>query len=144
MLHDARRDRWTLRNGPFSEDDFAKLPKSHWTLLVQDVDKWDADVAALLNEFTFLPAWRIDDVMVSYATDGGGVGAHVDNYDVFLVQGRGRRRWRISTDPGAPHEFREDAVKLLKSFQPTHDHPGAGRCPYLPPGVPHDVGSANA
>ena len=72
---------------PFSEADFAKLPKSHWTLLVQDVDKWDADVAALLDQFTFLPAWRIDDVMVSYATDGGGVGAHVDNYDVFLVQG---------------------------------------------------------
>jgi 50S ribosomal protein L16 3-hydroxylase len=140
VLRDARRDRWTLRNGPFSEADFAKLPKSHWTLLVQDVDKWDADVAALLDEFTFLPAWRIDDVMISYATDGGGVGAHVDNYDVFLVQGRGRRRWRISTDPDAPHEFREDAeLKLLKSFQPTHDwilEPGDAL--YLPPGVPHD------
>jgi 50S ribosomal protein L16 3-hydroxylase len=140
VLHDERRDRWTLRNGPFSEADFAKLPKSHWTLLVQDVDKWDADVADLLDEFTFLPAWRIDDVMVSYATDGGGVGAHVDNYDVFLVQGRGRRRWRISTDSGAPHEFREDAeLKLLKSFQPTHDwvlEPGDAL--YLPPGVPHD------
>jgi 50S ribosomal protein L16 3-hydroxylase len=140
VLRDARRDRWTLRTGPFSETDFAKLPKSHWTLLVQDVDKWDADVAALLDEFTFLPAWRIDDVMISYATDGGGVGAHVDNYDVFLVQGRGRRRWRISTDPGAPHEFREDAeLKLLKSFQPTHDwilEPGDAL--YLPPGVPHD------
>jgi 50S ribosomal protein L16 3-hydroxylase len=140
VLRDARRDRWTLRSGPFSEANFAKLPKSHWTLLVQDVDKWDADVADLLDEFTFLPAWRIDDVMVSYATDGGGVGAHVDNYDVFLVQGRGRRRWRISTDPGAPHEFREDAeLKLLKSFQPTHNwvlEPGDAL--YLPPGVPHD------
>ena len=77
-------------------------PKTHWTLLVQDVDKWDVDVAALLDEFSFLPAWRIDDIMVSYAVDGGGVGPHVDNYDVFLVQGRGQRRWRISTEAEAP------------------------------------------
>jgi 50S ribosomal protein L16 3-hydroxylase len=140
VLRDARRDRWTLRSGPFSDADFAGLPKSHWTLLVQDVDKWDADVARLLEEFAFLPAWRIDDVMVSYATDGGGVGAHVDNYDVFLVQGRGRRRWRISTDANAPREFRDDAeLKLLRTFTPTHDwvlEPGDAL--YLPPGVPHD------
>lgn len=140
VLRDARRDRWTLRSGPFKEADFARLPKSHWTLLVQDVDKWDADVAALLDEFTFLPAWRIDDIMISYATDGGGVGAHVDNYDVFLVQGRGRRRWRISTDAKASHTFRDDAeLKLLKHFAPTHEwilDPGDAL--YLPPGVAHD------
>ena len=140
VLRDARRGRCTLRSGPFKESDFAKLPKSHWTLLVQDVDKWDADVAALLDEFTFLPAWRIDDIMVSYATDGGGVGAHVDNYDVFLVQGRGRRRWKISTDANAPREFRDDAdLKLLKHFAPTHDwilEPGDAL--YLPPGIAHD------
>ena len=140
VIRDARRDRWTLRNGPFSEADFAKLPKSHWTLLVQDVDKWDADVAALLDEFTFLPAWRIDDIMVSYATDGGGVGAHVDNYDVFLVQARGQRRWRISTDPNVPKAFRTDAeLKLLREFAPTHEwllDPGDGL--YLPPGIAHD------
>lgn len=140
VLRDAKRDRWTLRNGPFRESDFAKLPASHWTLLVQDVDKWDLDVAALLDEFTFLPAWRIDDVMVSYATAGGGVGPHVDQYDVFLVQGSGRRRWRVSTDPDAPHDFRPDVeLKLLKRFVPTHEwilEPGDAL--YLPPGVPHD------
>jgi 50S ribosomal protein L16 3-hydroxylase len=140
VLRDARRDRWTLRSGPFKEADFAGLPKSHWTLLVQDVDKWDADVAALLDRFAFLPAWRIDDIMVSYATDGGGVGAHVDNYDVFLVQGRGRRRWRISTDANASREFRDDAeLKLLKRFAPTHEwvlEPGDAL--YLPPGIAHD------
>jgi len=140
VLRDARRDRWTLRNGPFSEADFAKLPKSQWTLLVQDVDKWDADVAALLDQFAFLPAWRIDDIMVSYATDGGGVGAHVDNYDVFLVQARGQRRWRISTDPNAPKAFRTDAeLKLLREFTPTHAwilDPGDAL--YLPPGIAHD------
>jgi len=138
-IHEPKRDRWTLRSGPFAEADFAKLPKTHWTLLVQDVDKWDADVAALLGAFRFLPSWRIDDVMISYAEDGGSVGAHVDQYDVFLLQGLGRRRWEISTAPGAPKEFRTDAeLKLLREFTPTHDwllEPGDML--YLPPGVPH-------
>jgi len=140
VLHEAKRDRWHLRNGPFAENDFAKLPKSHWTLLVQDVDKWDMDVAALLDAFAFVPSWRIDDVMVSYATDGGGVGAHVDQYDVFLVQGSGQRRWRISTDPQASKEFRDDAeLKLLRKFAPTHDWLlGPGDALYLPPGLPHE------
>ena len=140
VLHDAKRDRWTLRNGPFAEKVFAKLPKSHWTLLVQDVDKWDMDVATLLDRFDFVPSWRMDDVMISYATDGGGVGPHVDNYDVFLVQGLGQRRWRISDDPRAPKEFRANTdLKLLSEFVPTHDwllEPGDAL--YLPPGVPHD------
>ena len=140
VLHDSRRDRWTLRNGPFTEKDFAGLPKTHWTLLVQDVDKWDMDVAGLLDAFAFIPRWRIDDVMISYATDGGGVGAHVDQYDVFLVQGTGRRRWRISVDADAPQEFRDDAeLKLLRKFTPTHEwllEPGDAL--YLPPGVPHE------
>ena len=140
VVRDQRRDRWQLRQGPFTEADFGSLPTSHWTLLVQDVDKWDADVAALLAPFSFLPAWRIDDVMISYATPGGGVGAHVDNYDVFLIQGRGKRRWRIDIDPQASKEFREDSeLKLLKQFTPTHDwilNPGDAL--YLPPGIAHD------
>jgi 50S ribosomal protein L16 3-hydroxylase len=139
VVHDPRRDRWILRNGPFAEHDFAGLPKTHWTLLVQDVDKWDADVAALLSSFPFLPSWRIDDVMISYAEDGGSVGAHVDQYDVFLLQGLGCRRWQISTDPSAPGELRDDAeLKLLRRFEPTHEwilEPGD--LLYLPPGVPH-------
>lgn len=138
-IHEPKRDRWTLRNGPFAETDFASLPPSHWTLLVQDVDKWDADAAALLAPFNFLPDWRIDDVMVSYAEDGGSVGAHVDQYDVFLLQGLGHRRWQISTDPDAPTSFRDDAeLKLLREFTPTHEwilEPGDML--YLPPGVPH-------
>lgn len=133
-------EHFLLRNGPFAESDFAKLPKTHWTLLIQDVDKWDMDVAALLDAFAFVPSWRVDDVMVSYATDGGGVGAHVDQYDVFLVQGTGKRRWRISTDPRAPKDFRDDSeLKLLREFAPTHDwilEPGDAL--YLPPGVPHE------
>jgi 50S ribosomal protein L16 3-hydroxylase len=138
-LHDPRDDRWTLRNGPFAESDFAQLPPTHWTLLVQDVDKWDADVAALLAPFAFLPSWRIDDVMISYAEDGGSVGAHVDQYDVFLLQGLGRRRWQISTDAAAPKAFRDDAeLKLLREFAPTHEWVlEPGDMLYLPPGVPH-------
>ena len=139
IVHDPQTGHWSLRSGPFSEADFADLPRSHWTLLVQDVDKWDADVAALLEPFDFLPSWRIDDVMVSYAEDGGSVGAHVDQYDVFLLQGQGRRRWQISTDRAAPTAFRDDVeLRLLREFRPTHEwllEPGDML--YLPPGVPH-------
>jgi 50S ribosomal protein L16 3-hydroxylase len=139
VVRDARHDRWTLHTGPFDPADFGGLPKRDWTLLVQDVDKWDADVRALLAPFGFLPSWRIDDVMVSYAVDGGSVGAHVDQYDVFLLQGLGRRRWSISTDPGAPMTFRDDAdIKLLREFSPTDEWVlGPGDMLYLPPGVPH-------
>ena len=139
VVHEAKRDRWKLRTGPFDPADFARLPKRDWTLLVQDVDKWDADVATLLPRFSFLPRWRIDDVMVSYAVDGGSVGAHVDNYDVFLLQGLGRRRWSISTDPRASKATRDDAeIKLLRTFEPTHEWVlEPGDMLYLPPGVPH-------
>lgn len=140
VLQDTRKNHRTLRFGPFAESDFAKLPASQWSLLVQDVDKWDADVAALLDRFDFLPSWRIDDVMVSYATDGGGVGAHVDQYDVFLLQGIGQRHWRISTDPNAPKEFRDDTdLKLLREFALTHEWTlQPGDMLYLPPGLPHE------
>jgi 50S ribosomal protein L16 3-hydroxylase len=140
IIHDEKRDRWTVKTGPFQEEEFGKTPKRDWTLLVQDVDKWDADVAALLEAFAFLPTWRVDDVMVSYAEDGGGVGAHVDQYDVFLLQGIGERHWAISNDPDAPLGFRDDVeLKQLKTFEPTHEwllEPGDML--YLPPGVPHD------
>ncbi|MGH8123019.1 MAG: cupin domain-containing protein, partial [Rudaea sp.] len=155
VVRDEKRDRWTLRSGPFAESDFAKMPKSHWTLLVQDVDKWDADVATLLDHFRFIPSWRVDDVMVSYATDGGGVGPHVDHYDVFLIQANGQRRWRISVDGAqiarkspripapasqfAAKAFRDDSeLKLLRNFVPTHEWTLVhGDVLYLPPGVPH-------
>jgi 50S ribosomal protein L16 3-hydroxylase len=139
-VYDEKRDRWHVHPGPLSEDDFAKTPNTHWTLLVQDVDKWDADVASLLEQFSFLPSWRVDDVMISYAEAGGGVGAHVDQYDVFLLQGLGQRHWGISDDPAAPKEFRHDVeLKQLAQFEPTHEwllEPGDML--YLPPGVPHD------
>lgn len=153
VAQDPRHDRWSVRNGPFAESDFARLPKTHWTLLVQDVDKWDADVAALPGHFAFLPSWRIDDVMVSYAEDGGSVGAHVDQYDVFLLQGLGRRRWQIDRmriPRNSPHipartsglkagDFRDDTeLKLLREFAPTDEWVlEPGDMLYLPPGMPH-------
>lgn len=140
VSRDIKNDAWRLRSGPFSERDFARLGKNNWTLLVQDVDKWDMDVAAELDRFAFIPTWRIDDVMISYATDGGGVGPHVDQYDVFLVQAAGARRWGICTDPQATTTFRTDSeLRLLTEFSATHEwllEPGDAL--YLPPGIPHD------
>jgi 50S ribosomal protein L16 3-hydroxylase len=139
VTHDRAANRWTLRHGPFEEDEFPALPHHDWSLLVQDVDKWDDDVRGLLARFDFLPRWRIDDVMVSFAAPGGSVGAHVDQYDVFLLQGQGTRRWQISSDPQAPLGFRDDSeLKLLSEFTPTHEWTlAAGDMLYLPPGVPH-------
>jgi 50S ribosomal protein L16 3-hydroxylase len=139
VAHDRSRDAWQLRTGPFPEELFPSLPHHDWTLLVQDVDKWDADVAALLPAFAFLPRWRIDDIMVSFAAPGGSVGAHVDQYDVFLLQAQGHRRWQIDASANPPLGFRDDVeLKLLREFTPTHDWVlGPGDMLYLPPGVPH-------
>jgi 50S ribosomal protein L16 3-hydroxylase len=140
IQHDEDRERWHVKTGPLAESDFAKTGDANWTLLVQDVDKWDMDVAALLDHFRFLPSWRVDDVMISYAESGGGVGAHVDQYDVFLLQGLGQRHWAVSTDSDAPKDFRSDVeLKQLSHFEPTHEWLlDAGDMLYLPPGVPHD------
>ncbi|MDR7098771.1 50S ribosomal protein L16 3-hydroxylase [Lysobacter niabensis] len=139
VAHDRARDAWLLRHGPFDEGMFPDMPHHDWTLLVQDVDKWDSDIAALLDAFDFLPRWRIDDVMVSFAAPGGSVGAHVDQYDVFLLQALGHRRWQIDAGDNPSTEFRNDVeLKLLREFHPTHEwllRPGDML--YLPPGVPH-------
>lgn len=139
IAHDRERDGWMVRHGPFEEAMFPAMPHHDWTLLVQDVDKWDSDVAALLDAFAFLPRWRIDDIMISFAAPGGSVGAHVDQYDVFLLQAKGHRRWQIDASEKPSMEFRNDVeLKLLREFHPTHDwllRPGDML--YLPPGVPH-------
>ncbi len=139
VQHDRDRDAWTVRHGPFAEALFPGLGDRDWTVLVQDVDKWDADVAALLPKFDFLPRWRIDDVMVSFAATGGSVGAHVDQYDVFLLQAQGHRRWQVDVRDDPPLHFRKDAeLRLLQRFTPSHDWVlGPGDMLYLPPGVPH-------
>ncbi len=139
IVHQGDTDTWQIRHGPLPESVFAELPERDWTLLVQDVDTWDAGVAELLAHFDFLPRWRIDDIMVSFAAPEGSVGAHIDQYDVFLIQGLGTRRWLIDNRPEPAQAFRDDVeLKLLREFSPSHDWVlQPGDMLYLPPGVPH-------
>lgn len=139
VAYDRKADRWSLRQGPFAERDFPDLPTRDWTLLVQDADKWDPDVRELLEPFSFLPSWRIDDVMVSFAAPGGSVGPHVDQYDVFLIQGLGNRRWQVGPSSGSPQTHRSDSeLRILQRFEPSLDWiVEPGDMLYLPPGWPH-------
>lgn len=128
---------WERYDGPFDRLDASTLPPSRWTLLIHGIESLVPGGWELLRRFSFIPSARIDDLMVSYASDGGTVGPHDDLYDVFLLQGPGRRRWQISTqedrtlDPDA-------AIKVLKSFVPEEEwllEPGDML--YVPPGVAH-------
>ncbi|MBE9564808.1 MAG: cupin domain-containing protein, partial [Proteobacteria bacterium] len=87
---------WQVEHGPFDESRFSELPETHWSLLVSDVEKHVPETKSLLKAFRFIPDWRVDDLMVSYAPTGGSVGAHTDAYDVFLIQLSGQRLWKIS------------------------------------------------
>ncbi|HET6567122.1 MAG TPA: cupin domain-containing protein, partial [Rhodothermales bacterium] len=130
---------WQLRHGPFDEQDFADLAPTHWTLLVSEVDRWVPEVAALLDRFRFIPSWRIDDVMISYAPAEGGVGAHVDNYDVFLLQAKGQRRWQIGAGPVQEENLVPDIdIRMLRDFEPEEEWLLApGDLLYLPPRIAH-------
>ena len=134
------RARWKLEDGPFPEEKFAAVGAKRWTLLVQAVDHLVPAVAALIAPFRFIPNWRIDDVMVSYATDGGGVGPHFDQYDVFLVQGLGRRRWQVGTLCNAATELLpHDDLRLLADFEPTAEWVlEPGDILYVPPRFAHN------
>ncbi len=128
-----------LEHGPFDADRLGRLGGTPWTLLVQAADEWVPDVAGLLAAFRFVPDWRVDDVMVSLAGDGGGVGPHVDHYDVFLIQGLGRRRWRIGAPLGEDADGPEGPLRLLPGFETIAEWVlEPGDILYLPPGVPHD------
>ncbi len=130
---------WELEQGPFAESRFERLPARDWTLLVQAVDHHVPEVAALIEPFRFVPNWRIDDVMVSYAADGGSAGPHFDQYDVFLIQGLGRRRWQVGgrcdeSSATLPH----DDLRLLAGFEAREEwllEPGD--ILYVPPGIAH-------
>lgn len=143
---DRRRDHYSLRDGPFKESEFPHLPRQDWTLLVQDVDKWDADVAALLPQFDFLPQWRIAGIQASFAAPGGCEGPRVDPQDAFLLQAQGRQHCRIDAGPGAPSAFRGDVeLDVRMRFEPSHDWLlGPGDLLYLPPGVPHQAVAKDA
>ncbi|MDH4582589.1 cupin domain-containing protein [Pseudomonas sp. BN415] len=130
---------WELRRGPFAEDAYQNLPERDWTLLVQAVDQFVPEVAELLENFRFLPSWRIDDVMISFAAPGGGVGPHFDNYDVFLLQGHGRRRWKIGQMCDAESALLPHAdLRILADFQQTDEWVlEPGDMLYLPPRLAH-------
>jgi 50S ribosomal protein L16 3-hydroxylase len=129
---------WALARGPFARRALPPLKQPRWTLLVQGVDALLDSAHRLLANFRFVPDARLDDLMISYASDGGGVGPHVDSYDVFLLQLHGRRRWRVGRCPKPI--FREGLpLKILEHFEPQHDwllEPGDML--YLPPGWGHD------
>ncbi len=132
-----QKKQWKLEQGPFSEKRFSKLPERDWTLLVQSVNHHLQEGVDLLQQFNFIPHARLDDLMVSYAPDGGGVGPHFDSYDVFLLQGCGQRLWRISEQEdlslveGAP-------LRILQNFNVEKEWTlSAGDMLYLPPHVAH-------
>lgn len=132
-----QRGKWKLENGPFEEERFARLPKKDWALLVQGVNHHLPEADALLHEFDFIPRARLDDLMVSFAPDGGGVGPHFDSYDVFLLQGLGQRLWRVSSQqdmtllPDVP-------LRILQNFDTDEEWVlNPGDMLYLPPKLAH-------
>ena len=135
---DARTSELRCEHGPFDETRFAAL-QGPWTLLVQGVDQWLAQVRDVLTHFSFLPAWRLDDIMVSYASDGGGVGAHFDYYDVFLLQLSGTRNWQLGAmcDPSTA-TIDVDGMRLLGNFAPASEVLArAGDLLYVPARMAH-------
>jgi len=130
---------FSLQHGPFNEKDFTSLPESHYTLLVQAMDQWFDEVTELKRAFDFVPSWRVDDVMISYASEHGGVGPHFDNYDVFLIQGMGRRRWRLGQSCDGNTPLKEGSpLRIIEDFKTTQDFVlEQGDVLYVPPGVAH-------
>ena len=130
--------KWTLKKGPMARKSLPSFKTPDWTVLVQGVDLHNDAVHALLQQFRFVPDARLDDLMISYATDGGGVGPHFDSYDVFLLQAQGQRKWRIGQQK--KFELQEGVpLKILKDFKPEAEFVlNAGDMLYLPPGYAHD------
>ena len=129
---------WQAHHGPF--EDFELLTEQHSTLLVQAVDHWHPDAAQILEPFRFIPNWRIDDLMISYSTPGGGVGPHLDQYDVFIIQGEGKRHWRVGMPDSNLKQFAQNKSLLqVEQFPAVIDcilEPGD--ILYIPPGCPHE------
>lgn len=136
--HDRDLRRYRVETGPFDTAFLQALPKRNWSLLVHDVDKHLPAMRKLFEQVPFVPDWRIDDLMISFAAPGGGVGPHRDNYDVFLCQGIGIREWRFSTTSVAENSAASDDLALLQEFEGDERHATReGDVLYLPPGVAH-------
>jgi len=134
-------ERWRVRSGPLPRRSLPPVRQPNWTLLVQGLDHHSGAAHDLLSGFAFLPHARLDDVMLSWASDGGGVGPHLDSYDVFLLQVQGQRRWQVGAARSAKDAVWRDDVplKILRNFRPQHDWLlTPGDMLYLPPGWAHD------
>ena len=129
-----------IYHGPFEPEELEDVPETEWTLLVQEVDRLNPAAARVLDCFRFIPNWRVDDLMVSFAAPGGGVGAHTDQYDVFLIQGLGTRRWEIDPTPNTTPSWRPDSdVAVLADFEAKESWElSPGDVLYLPPHVAHN------
>lgn len=139
VQHDPVKDAWTVDYGPFTKAALRKLPRENYTLLIQAVDYFIPSVAALKKQLPAFPQWRFDDVMVSYATTGGGVGPHVDQYDVFLIQGLGSRRWLVAEAdyPSVPND-KQLLLRQIQPFTPSLEVIAEpGDMLYVPPNAPH-------
>lgn len=130
---------WQLTYGPFKEEDFTSLPQTHYSLLVSECEKWIPELQDLVECFNFIPKWRIDDLMISYAPDQGSVGPHIDEYDVFLIQANGKRTWSIETEiKHNPELVGGVDLALMKEFNADQEWlMEPGDMLYLPPKIPH-------
>lgn len=135
----VQTDGWSCAHGPFEEEKFSTLGEENWSLLVQDVEKNHPPTQKVLEPFGFSPCWLIDDVMVSYSTPGGGVGPHLDSYHVFLIQGMGKRRWKIGNAPILDEKYIADIdLKVLaEDFVGDEVEVDDGDVLYIPPYFPH-------
>lgn len=130
---------WQLERGPFRDKQLRKLPEAGWTLLIQGLDQWMPEMADLLDQFRFLPGWRLDDIMASFAPPGGSVGPHYDHYDVFLIQAMGRRRWQIGPvcNEQSPR-VKGTPLRILDGFPVDQEWElEPGDVLYLPPAIAH-------
>lgn len=129
---------WQVKHAPFKEEDFTSLPETHWTLLINDLEHYYPELQNILQKFRFLPDWRIDDLMVSYAADQGTVGPHLDEYDVFLIQLEGKRRWQLDSKANPELLTPDISLKILEEFNAENDWTlEAGDMLYLPPNLAH-------
>ncbi len=135
----TNNNQWLLTNGSLTENTFTQLPEQDWTLLVQGVDRFIDEVYDLIQQFDFIPRWRFDDVMISYAATGGSVGPHFDYYDVFLLQGSGRRRWHISSKHCELNNYLSDVpLRVMDAFEAEHVWDvEPGDVLYVPPKIAH-------
>ncbi|MBD3609490.1 MAG: cupin domain-containing protein [Gammaproteobacteria bacterium] len=139
VIEKAGERPWQVIHGPQQEDTFLGLPDTHWTLLLQAVNQHDVDIASLFDLFAFIPAWRLDDIMISYAPDQGSVGPHTDNYDVFLIQAHGKRHWQISNQTVSDEDLIPGIdMRIMQQFDMSKEWMlEPGDMLYLPPNVPH-------